>query len=356
MANKPLVLIATHSVLVNGKGVHGPAHILADHLERERVPYKLIELPLASGLADWPKQMKQVETAARKLRPTVFIGIDPLNGWVGKSLKRNSTVETFVYHTPDYSPKRFKLPPLNALYHWIDRQSLNAADHAWTVSSRITDVRRNQGRTDARTIFNGIPFDETRIPRLNISRRFRLILVGNLNESMDIGLIIDTIGALQRKFPRLRLDIVGDGKLRQTLEEQVATSKLQKAVTFHGSVPLDRVLELLKDAGIGLALYSGKAGFNAFGDSKKIREYSAVGLPVITTPIVVNAEEIRKYKAGIVTPPTAEGLKRAITKLVGDASVYKQQRASAIRLAKATDLGTVLRDAFASIGIPTHEK
>jgi len=356
MANKPFVLIATHSVVVNGKGVHGPAHILADFLEKNHVSYKLIELPLASGLLDWPKQMKQVAKAAEDLRPTVFIGIDPLNGWVGRSLKRRGLVETFVYHTPDYSPKRFSFPPLNELYHWIDRQALKAADYVWTVSSRITDIRHQQGRMDARTIFNGIPFEENRIPALNVAQRFRLILVGNINESMDIPLIIDTVGGLKKKFPKLHIDIVGDGTMRSRLETKVQTEQLQKSVTFHGNVPLERVLELLKGAGIGLALYSGKAGFNAFGDSKKIREYSAVGLPVITTPIVVNAEEIRKYKAGIVTPPTANGLARAITKLAGNPTEYKKQRQAAIRLAKATDLGVVLTQAFDSIGIPTHGK
>ena len=348
---KNLVLIATHSVFINGKPVHGPAHILADFLIRQNVPHRLIELPLASNLLDWPKQMLQINKLAKELQPTVFIGIDPLNGWVGRSLKRKGIIKRFVYHTPDYSPKRFNFGPLNALYHWIDRQALLVADDVWTVSNRITEVRKQQGRTDARTIFNGIPFDQDRIPKFLANRRFRLVLVGNLNDSMDLPMIVRVVGKLAKKFPKLRLDFVGDGKQRQSLKDQVSIEKLGKTVTFHGSVPLDQVISLLQKSGVGLALYSGKAGFNAFGDSKKIREYSAVGLPVITTPIVANAQEIRRYNAGVVTPATEAGLSKAITRLVSNPNKYRQQRNSAIRLAKDTDLEKILVEAFKSIGV-----
>lgn len=345
------VLIATHAVLVDGKAVHGPAHILADYLRDHDVAYKLIELPLASGIMEWPKQVTQVIDEAKVYQPTVYIGIDPLNGWAGKVLKERGIVQRFVYHTPDYSPKRFGFAPLNWFYHWVDRQVLAAADDAWTVSSRITTVRVSQGRKDARTIVNGIVFDPKRVPDYQADRRFRLILVGNLNQTMDLTMILEVVAALAKNYSQVHLDVVGDGKGRAELEAKAQQLTIEDHVTFHGNQPLDQVLELLKQAGIGIALYSGSAGFNYYGDSKKIREYSAIGLPVITTPVVVNAEEITKYSAGEVVEPNHDGLVGALTKLFDDAALYKKEREAAIKLAQDTDLKSVLEEAFQSIDV-----
>lgn len=351
MTESPRVLIATHAVLVNDKAVHGPAHILYDYLKDHDVETKLIELPLASGMSQWPKQVQHVLAEAKTYQPTVYIGIDPLNGWVGKQLKANGIVPRFVYHTPDYSPKRFSFAPLNWFYHWIDRQVLAAADDAWTVSSRITTVRKEQGRKDARTIVNGIVFDAKRVPEYNADRRFEVILVGNLNQTMDLEMLLGVVAELKDKYPKMNLHVVGDGKGRVELEAKTTELTIEEYVTFHGNQPLDEVLKLLQKAGIGLALYSGAAGFNFYGDSKKIREYSAIGLPVITTPVVVNAEQIIEYGAGEVVEPNHDGLVTALTKLFDDEALYKQEREAAIKLAQDTDLKSVLEDAFRSINV-----
>lgn len=348
---KPRVFIATHAVLVNDKAVHGPAHILADFLRERKIELKVIELPLASGMSQWPKQVQHVLTEAKAWKPTVYIGIDPLNGWVGKRLKAQGIVDRFVYHTPDYSPKRFGFSPLNWLYHWIDRTVVAAADDCWTVSSRITTVRQQQGRKDARTIVNGIVFDAKRVPEYDAERRFELMLVGNLNQTMDLEMLLGVVSELKNRYPKTHLHIVGDGQGRAALEAKVTQLTIGKYVTFHGNQPLNEVLKLLQMAGIGLALYSGAVGFNYYGDSKKIREYSAIGLPVITTPVVVNAEEITKYGAGEVVEPNHTGVMSALTKLFNDEALYKKEHNAAIKLAKDTDLKSVLEEAFKSIGV-----
>ncbi len=351
LADPPRVLISTHAVLVGGKAVHGPAHILYDFLHDRDITTKLIELPLSSGMSQWPRQVRHVIDEARAWKPTVYIGIDPLNGWTGKLMKQRGLISRFVYHTPDYSPKRFGFAPLNWVYHWIDRRVLAAADDAWTVSSRITTVRRKQGRKDARTIVNGIVFDPKRVPRFDAERRFEVIFVGNLNQTMDLEMLLDVVAELKDKYPKLQLHVVGEGKGRAELEQKATQLAIGNHVTFHGNQPLSEVLGLLQKAGIGLALYSGSAGFNWYGDSKKIREYSAIGLPVITTPIVVNAQEITKYGAGEVVEPTYDGLLSALTKLFDDKALYQRERDAAIKLAQDTDLESVLEEACRSIGV-----
>src|SRR5690606_7748053 len=252
------------------------AHILFDYLQARRIEARLLSFPLTSGARDWPRQVREVIQVAQSYRPTVYIGIDPLNGWAGRALKRRGLVKRFVYHTPDYSPKRFGFGPLNALYHWMDRTVVQSADDCWTVSSRITEVRKRQGRPDARTVFNGIAFDPARIPPFDAKRRYRLILVGNLNQTMDLEMLLGVVAELKAAYPAIHLDIVGDGAGRPELERRSRQLTVDTHVTFHGNQPIDRVLALLARAGIGIALYSGSQGFNFYGDSKKIREYSAL--------------------------------------------------------------------------------
>lgn len=351
MSSSSRVLIATHAVMVHGQAVHGPAHILFDYLRSHDIPARLVSFPLESGVRDWPRQVREIIRVAHEYRPTVYIGIDPLNGWAGRTLKRRGLVSRFVYHTPDYSPRRFGLAPLNALYHWIDRTVVESADDCWTVSSRITDVRKHQGRADARTIFNGIAFDAKRIPPFDAKRRYRLIMVGNLNQTMDLDMLLGVIAELKAEFPKIHLDIVGDGAGREQLEHRSIQLTVDQNITFHGNQPLERVLELLANAGVGIALYSGAQGFNYYGDSKKIREYSALGLPVLTTPVVANAKEIRTFEAGIVVEPSGHNIKLGLEQLLRDPAHYQRLREGAIRLARDTDLEQVLDAAFRSIGV-----
>lgn len=81
----------------------------------------------------------------------------------------------------------------------------------------------------------------------------RLLTVRRLVPKTGIQYLIQILPRLHEKFPDLHVDIVGDGRLRSSLEAQASTLGVQDAVTFHGALPHEKILDYFKHASIVLS-------------------------------------------------------------------------------------------------------
>lgn len=63
-----------------------------------------------------------------------------------------------------------------------------------------------------------------------------IVFVGRLNKVKNLFYMIDSFENVLRKYPSLKLLIIGEGDMRQSLEEYVSEKKLCKMVLFTGSV------------------------------------------------------------------------------------------------------------------------
>jgi glycosyltransferase involved in cell wall biosynthesis len=128
--------------------------------------------------------------------------------------------------------------------------------------------------------------------------------VGRLNWAKDHALLFDAFASFQRRSPRSRLVVIGDGSLRPRLEAHAASTGIADLVTFAG----DRsdVPSLL-------------AAFDVFvltsiteGYSIALLEAAAAGLPSIVSDVGGNREIVEDGSSGlIVKERTAESFARA---------------------------------------------
>ncbi|MEL5743801.1 glycosyltransferase, partial [Escherichia coli] len=88
------------------------------------------------------------------------------------------------------------------------------------------------------TIYNGYDFSE--IKKINKmakdSNEKRFLFVGRLDEQKDPLTLIKAFELIEKKYPNVYLDIVGDGELKGHCEELVKKLKIQDKVIFHGWV------------------------------------------------------------------------------------------------------------------------
>jgi glycosyltransferase involved in cell wall biosynthesis len=75
-----------------------------------------------------------------------------------------------------------------------------------------------------------------------------LVYCGRLDRTKGVPLLLRAFARLRRTVPAARLRIVGDGPLRETLENLVGRLELGQTVTFHGLVGPERVEDELADA------------------------------------------------------------------------------------------------------------
>ena len=131
------------------------------------------------------------------------------------------------------------------IYEFLDKIMLNRFDRIVTVSdelmAQVATLRVSKGKVT--TIYNGIDLnrfngsvniDEIR-KKFNIPLHFKVIgTIGRLNEQKAQIFIIESASQILKVFPDTIFMIVGDGPLKQSLQEKVVAAKLENNFLFTG--------------------------------------------------------------------------------------------------------------------------
>ena len=137
-------------------------------------------------------------------------------------------------------------------------------------------------------------------------------------EKKGAAVLLAALALVRRDGLPARLAIVGDGALRGVLEAQSRSLGLSEAVTFHGALPHDEALALIRRAAV-LAAPSlpGRDG-DREGLPTVILEAMAAGTPVVATAEAGIAEAVEDGVSGLLCPladppALAERLARVLT-------------------------------------------
>ena len=177
-------------------------------------------------------------------------------------------------------------------------------------------------------IYNGIELDdlpwvEQEGPTLNIG------IVGNLNRPVKrTDLFLRAAGIVARKHPEITWHVLGDGHLRQELENLARDEGLGERTIFTGNI--QGVAEYLAKLQVGV-LCSDSEGF-----SNALLEYMLRGCAAVATCVGGNPEAITDGQSGLlVNPDNVEELAEAMMKLVDDVSLRKELAAKARQAASS---------------------
>lgn len=157
-----------------------------------------------------------------------------------------------------------------------------------------------------------------KIDSLQRDDQFRLLFVGSLIERKRVDLILDALPALPGS---VRLDIVGDGPLREALEDKAEAHSAGR-VTFHGTKEMKEIPEFLLGSDC-LVLPSTHDGWGAV-----ISEAMILGTPVVCSngcgaSIVVQASGFGR----VFEKDSLEGLQVALMEQIREGPVTSQKRA-----------------------------
>lgn len=161
--------------------------------------------------------------------------------------------------------------------------------------------------------------------------------VGRLEEQKGHKFLVEAAEHLVKECPRLRVLIVGEGRLRPALEEQIQTLKLQNVVSLPGQrsdlpdifAALDLFVMPSLWEGLALAMLSAMTA----------------GLPVVATDVGGVQKALDGGQAGTIVPPgdtaaLVEGIQKAISQ--PEASLVKS-RAGKERVKKLYSIESLVR-------------
>jgi colanic acid/amylovoran biosynthesis glycosyltransferase len=206
-----------------------------------------------------------------------------------------------------------------------------------TVNSGYTGGRvRELGCPDdkIRTLPVGLDPDEfpfrERTPRPD--GRVRILTVARMVEKKGLEYCIRGVAEARRRFPGIRYTIVGDGPLRQSLENLVREHDLMENVSLVGPQDGETVRRLMDDADIFLLGSVTAANGDGEGQGLVLQEAQASGLPVVATQHGPFAEGVLDGESAILIPERdAASLANALLTLLSHPDRWRSMGAAGRR-------------------------
>jgi glycosyltransferase involved in cell wall biosynthesis len=144
--------------------------------------------------------------------------------------------------------------------------------------------------------------DTTRAPRAEA----HIIYVGRLVDVKRVDLLLAACATLKDRL-RFKLDLVGDGPLRQALEGQVRALALTSQVQFHGRLPQSVAAEMVRKADLMVLPSMHECG------GAVVLEAMASGVPVVAARWGGPADYIDDDTGILIPPGTPDSFARELT-------------------------------------------
>lgn len=194
-----------------------------------------------------------------------------------------------------------------------------------------------------RRLYLGVPIPREPSPRLDPSGEVLVTCVAAFREVKGHRYLLDAFANAARMEPRLRLRLVGDGPLRQAIQEQVRRLGLTGRVDLTGFVSAERVQHMLQQSDI-YAQHSvvyegtderGRPVCSEEGLSVACVEAAANGLPLVCSRTGGIPEICRDGENGfLVAAGDPDAMSERIVQLAQDRSLRARMGQNSINLVK----------------------
>jgi glycosyltransferase involved in cell wall biosynthesis len=207
--------------------------------------------------------------------------------------------------------------PKNFFMKLVLKNTIAKADEI-TVLSKIT--QRELSRLTTKSSFL-IPFGvDTKLFTAKIDKNNDFIRIGTirtLEEKYGIEYLIKAFAIINKKYPAICLDIVGDGPQRQFLEQLAKTLNVSEKVIFHGYINQNQNFEKYIKLFHSFDIFTILSIIDSETFGVAAVEASACGIPVVATNVGGLPEVVDDGVTGIiVAPQNAEEIAIALEKLI----------------------------------------
>jgi glycosyltransferase involved in cell wall biosynthesis len=282
----------------------------------------------------------------------VVISADPLTTFPAVILRKLGLFKFHYYHSVDYSTDRFVNRMINTIYFRLLVFGMKHADLIGVITPKMMDKLESISVKKLFYIPNSPDFKALEKYRTPINKREAYSLVvtcAEVSNKFKVFDIIELVNRLKKDFPKIILHVNGpydvDKNYYDRILDFIKTNKLGKNVVFHGMIPKPKNLEIIGKCKIGLAFYNKEISHIEFGDSLKIREYAALGLPMVADNATCTAKEMETEKAGIMVTEAREAY-QSLKKLLGNKAEYVKYQKKAQSWAKKLDKRLIMNKLY----------
>lgn len=230
---------------------------------------------------------------------------------------------------------------LNSILFLEKRSIHRASVTRWIAVSRYVQAQLAEGGIRSTVLPNFVPAGGS-VPTWK--DRDGLVFVGKLSEEKGIAHVL----RLAERMPGVRIRIAGDGIER---EQVIRAAETTPTIEYLGRLSPDEVGQVLGRARVALvpSLWQEPGALS-------VLEAMAAGTPVIAYDVGGIAEYVGDSGAGVVIPPSVDGLESACRELLGGGLAWESMAQAAARAVSTvhspgtycTRLGDIYQDAIES--------
>jgi glycosyltransferase involved in cell wall biosynthesis len=221
----------------------------------------------------------------------------PANYIISKILRKKLVYDSHEYFT--------EVPELNGrkltkkIWLIIEKLILPEIKFSYTVSDSIANIYNEKYKINMKVIRN-FPYyakDSNDYLQNAIPENKKIIIYqGVLNIGRGIENVIEAMQFIEQAI----LLIVGDGDIKQDLENLVLKLNLSDKVIFLGRVPYDELPSITKKANIGVSLEQKISLSYYYSLPNKIFDYIYSGVPVLVSDMPEVKKIVGKYEIGVI--------------------------------------------------------
>ena len=312
--------------LITGPPI-GPEGSMMDRARKNGVDLVIIpemrrEVHPGRDLATFLKLM----ACFRRERPDIVHTHSSKAGILGRMAARCAGVPVILHTIHGMSFHRHQSRAANALYILLERMAARWSDRIISVADAMTEQAVAAGiaaREKFVTIRSGMeiePFLAETDARERIRREFGMapddLVIGKIARLFELkghADVLNAAPAVIERFPRARFFFVGNGILRDELEEQARRLGIRERVTFAGLVHPSRIPDMIKamDLVVHASLREGLA--------RVLPQALLSNCPVISYDVDGAREVVIDGETGYLVPPqSVEELTGAMIRALSD--------------------------------------
>lgn len=279
----------------------------------------------------------------------IVIGIGPFNAMLAVFYKHFNKKAKIVYYEEDKIISDIKRDILGKLTSICDLIASARSTMVWVMSKDfLAEIPKNK-----RYKFCFVPIPIVRRVAVHTkSNIHKLVFVGSISLEHGFDLLYRVFKRISKDYSDLKLIVIGSGSLIREFKEKSKQDGLNQLIEYKGFIEdQNKILKVISDCDIGIAPYNPFIYKNlAYGQSSKITNYLACGLPVIVTGNRLNipslAKYIKKYHAGFVIDFDEEQMLKYIRLLINNSELYKKIKQNVYSLVELFEDREIYNNAF----------
>lgn len=270
---------------------------------------------------------------------------DPLNFIALYWAKKHGFAEKIFFHCTDFSKTRFVNPLFNFIYQQIFKFSLKHADMTNVVTKYVLDMAHDIAPNAKINLIPNSPIFED-MPKIEPNKKNKntlAITISCMTQKSNFDKYLQIIKLVKKEVSEIQFTIVGSAD--NYVKDLIKKEKMQKNIIITGLIPYNEAIKKVAQSYIGIVFYPTGINHVKYGDSIKIREYAASGLPIVSDNITLTSREMLEYQAGL-TADTPADMAKDIIKLIKDEKLYQRIRQNALSWAEKMDKKKILEKIF----------